>query len=107
MTTPAKKDQLLDQALESLLGRHVAPEVLLAELNDILATKPTMMEMGTDDGVLPWIGRVKAALHSWDSVQATQLMLIEPKLYSNATQEYERAYRELLALIHQARSALR
>lgn len=105
VTTPANKDKF-EQALDNLLGDHVAPEVLMAEFDDILAVKPTVMEMGSD-AVLPWLGRVKAALHSWDALEATNLIMIEPRLHSNDSRDNERGYRELIAMIYQARAALR
>jgi hypothetical protein len=105
MASPTRKDELLDQAMENLLGKYVAPEVL-AELDDILATKPSSTEIGNHDA-LAWIGRVKAALHSWDSVQATNMITIEPRLHSGMLRDTERGYREILTLIHQARSELR
>lgn len=106
-TTPTHREKL-NKALDNLLGQYIAPEVLIAELDDILASRPTQVEVGNnDEHVMAWMGRVKAALIAWDAGQSAMLPFIESRLYALASQEVERGYRELLALIHQARASLR
>jgi hypothetical protein len=72
MSTPTRTPKsAAEQYLERAFSK-VKPEIVLAELDDILATRPTREQLFTDDDdVLAWIGRVKAALNHWDAVQAT------------------------------------
>jgi hypothetical protein len=106
VTKPASKSQ---EMLDRMMAEYtpIKPEALLVELDDILRARPTSSELGSSsDEAVAWIGRVKAALHHWDSVQATSMMRIEPKLHSTMSRDLETGYREVLALIHQARHSV-
>src|SRR5437763_1129087 len=93
----------LGESLQRMLAEvtPIKPEAVLAEIEDILRVRPTRQELGSADA-MAWLGRVKAALHHWDAVQATGMILIEPKLHSIMVRDFETGYREVLALLNQA-----
>ncbi|TAK81348.1 MAG: hypothetical protein EPO20_24925 [Betaproteobacteria bacterium] len=100
----------LDKALKRMLAEvtPIKPEAVLIEIEDILRVRPTRDDIYNDpDGSSVWIGRVKAALRHWDSIQAGKMIFTEPKLYSHIPRDIETGYREVLALVNEARFSLR
>jgi hypothetical protein len=94
--------------MSKFLGSKIKPEVLLAELDDLLRIKPSIAEIADySDAVLGWRGRASAVIHAWDSAQAIRLGMVEIKLNSTFTQDNEDGYRRLIALLMHARHALR
>lgn len=84
----------------------IKPEAVLAEVEDVLRLRPTADELvQKSDAAMAWLGRAKAALHHWDAVQATNMIVIEPKLH-DVISVYS-GHAELMALLNQARFSLR
>jgi hypothetical protein len=101
---PAKSsaEEYLDEIFKREKG--IAPEVLLAEIDDLLTSKPAPADLGamTDD-VVSWLGRAKGAIQAWDSIRGTFVVF---DMNINAG-KYQEAYRELVGLLFSARADLR
>ena len=95
--------------IDDLVGPKIEPEVLLAEVEDILTSRPTLDEFSNkSDEVFGWVGRAKSALRLWDPVTvAGAFASLEINLHSAFADQNQQAYREFLELLHQARATLR
>ena len=97
----------IDDLIAETIGKKVAPEVVLAEIDDLLRSKPTAHEITNDsDSVLAWIGRFKSAIAAWNPPKAI-FVTIEHNLASSATRDNDRAYREIMTRLHEARNSIR
>jgi hypothetical protein len=83
-------------------------EQLLAEIEDLIRTAPsleTILERTEDS--LAWLGRVSAAIESWNSGKMGFVTLYLGHLHSFYTFEAPSGFAALKTLLHQARSDLR
>ena len=97
----------VEDLIAEAFGKKVAPEVLLAEIDDLLRSKPTTHEITNDsDNVLAWIERFKSAIAAWNPAKAI-FVTIEHNLASSATRDNDRAYREIMTRLHEARNSIR
>lgn len=83
-------------------------EQLLAEIEDIIRTRPSRDAFGHgDDDNLPWVGRAVAAIQRWDIVYLPHSNRAAQQLSSDYMADIASGYSELNRLLHQALSDLR
>jgi hypothetical protein len=93
--------------LRSLTGPTLAPEDLLAEIEDLLRTMPHAAEalaQQTQEN-LAWLGRAVAAIKCWDAVLGVTARGYIRQL--RALREVGEGYAGLMSLLHEARADLR
>jgi hypothetical protein len=81
---------------------------LLAEVEDLLRTMPARETLGyaTDESV-GWLGRATAIVEQWDGIKGVLFRLAVTRLDGVVTFESNKAFREMLVFLHQARNDLR
>lgn len=101
-------NQSVADMLAEIRGPKVRPEVLLAEFDALLRTRPSMtMILDGKDEALAWLGAVAAALGHWDRSAKLKLTLLESDLHNQFLDHCEPAYKKLVALLNEARHSLR
>lgn len=83
-------------------------EQLLAETEDLLRTAPPVAEIiqNKESGVA-WFGRFSAVIRAWDMPRSGEVLLAQMQLESTAPEHRHNGYRRILALLNEARHALR
>ena len=86
----------------------IAPEQLLAEIEDIIRTmppRPTIRHETPEN--LSWLGRASAAIHMWDPVRAVGFSRHLASVHAINAQEAGQGLRNVLTMLHQACHELR
>jgi hypothetical protein len=86
------------------MSKEIAPELLLAELDDLLRTIPDFHD---DRIAQAWGGRAAAVLRHWDSVRGTMAQVYAHGVLSSRSFTHEDSLQKLLAYIEEARYDLR
>lgn len=81
---------------------------LLAEIDDLLRNAPARGGDYSSDEALSWQGRAAAVLNAWDSIAAAGVVSISTSsMRSGSMLRATPGYLDILAMLHQARHALR
>lgn len=86
----------------------IAPEQLLAEIEDIIRTmppRPTIRHETPEN--LSWLGRASAAIHMWDPIRAVGFSRHLASVHAINAQEAAQGLRIALTMLHQACHELR
>lgn len=94
-----------------MLDFHTIPltkEQLLAETEDLLRTAPPMAEIiqNKENGIA-WFGRFSAVIRAWNMALSPEVLLAQMQLESITPEQNQNGYRRILALLNEARHALR
>lgn len=81
-------------------------EQLLAEVEDLLRSVPALDQIHTDSG-LAWFGRFSAVIRSWNFTRSAEVMLAQQQLEGLTSVMNRNGYRRIVALLNEARHALR
>jgi len=88
---------------------NLPPAQLLAEVEDVLRTMPSLNSFGNDTPEhFAWLGRASAVVHAWDSTKA--IMQFDghvTKMNSRSTRDLEIGAPAMLTMLHQVRHDLR
>ncbi len=81
---------------------------LLAETEDLLRTAPPLAEIiqNKESGVA-WFGRFSAVIRAWDMPRSAEVLLAQMQLESTISEQRHNGYRRILAVLNEARHALR
>jgi hypothetical protein len=83
-------------------------EQLLGEAEDLLRTAPPMAEIiQNDENGVAWFGRFSAVIRAWNMARSAEVLLAQMQLESMAPEQNQNGYRRILALLNEARHALR
>jgi hypothetical protein len=98
-------------ARKVMLDFHTMPltkEQLLAETEDLLRTLPPLTEIiQNKESGIAWFGRFSAVIRAWDMPRSAEVLLVQMQLESMAPDQRHNGYRRILALLNEARHALR
>jgi hypothetical protein len=81
-------------------------EQLLAEVEDLLRSVPTLPEIHEDNG-LAWLGRFSAVIRSWDGTRVIELMVAQQQLEAITASMNVNGRARVVTLLNEARHALR
>ena len=83
-------------------------EQLLAEIEDLIRTTPSLEELteATEDSVA-WLGRVCAAIEGWNEFKMVSVTIYIRQLHGLYGQQARSGFAGLRTMLHQARSDLR
>jgi hypothetical protein len=86
----------------------VTKEQLLGEVEDLLRNVPSISDIleNKENGVA-WLGRFSAVIRAWDGTRAPEVILAQMQLESINFAANNNGYRRILALLNDARHALR
>jgi hypothetical protein len=98
-------------ARKVMLDFHIMPltkEQLLAETEDLLRTVPPVAEIiQNKENGFAWFGRFSAVIRAWNFARSAEVLLAQMQLESMAQDQNQNGYRRILALLNEARHALR
>ena len=109
MASKENPSTALDDLMAGIIRPKVNPEVLLAEIEDLVRNRPTPDDFlyGLDDA-LAWLGRAGATLSHWDSPRGGAILIVaETDLHSKNMAQIGRGYGRLIALLNEARHSVR
>src|SRR5215470_9575051 len=90
------------------MDNAVNREQLLAELEDLLRTMPDEATIHHDTVQnFCWLGRAAAIVEQWDKTKAAQYNEYLTKFHDVLARPSHEGWRQILVLLHQARSDLR
>jgi hypothetical protein len=100
----------IDKLLEEIRGVKVKPEILLAELDELIRNRPTPGNIfDRSDDALAWIGRAAAALghHNDPGVSSALSIYVATDMHSGDLGKIATAHSRLVALLNEARHSIR
>lgn len=97
----------IDRLLAESIPRKVKPEVLLAELDELIRNRPTPGEIQAREATV-WLGRAAAVLghHADPRINSVFNVYVDPYIYTGHTDNVVPAYSRLLALLNEARHSI-
>lgn len=86
----------------------LSPEQILAELDDVTRTIPTIESIiASSDESIYWIGRARAAMYLWNPIRSAEFNALLPRLHIAIEAQQKAAYRQirilLAAVLHELR----
>jgi len=86
----------------------IAPEQLLAEIEDVIRTMPPRATMRHETPEnLSWLGRASAVIHLWDPIRSVIFDHHVTNIHHPMAREAEQGFRGALTMLHQAGHELR
>ncbi len=86
----------------------IAPEQLLAEIEDVIRTMPSRETIHNDSPeILSWMGRASAVMHAWDPVRAVIFNRHITDVHAHMAIDSYRGFLGVIKMLHQARHELR
>lgn len=109
MASKENPSAALDDLLASMVKPKIKPELLQAELDDLLRNRPTPNDiLNRSDDAISWIGRAGAAVSHWDTPRGSAILMVaEQDLHSGDLARIGRGHSRLVALLNEARHSVR
>ena len=86
----------------------IKPETLLAQLEDLMCATPPIDQIScTTDINLAWLGTAAAIIEQWNIAKTPMVKSALDQINDPTGSRSEEGFRELMVLLHQARSTLR
>ena len=81
----------------------IAPEQLLAEIEDVIRTMPSRETIHQDSPeILSWMGRASAVIHVWDPVRAVTFNRHITDVHAPMANDSYRGLLGMIKMLHQA-----
>ena len=98
----------LSEQLDRLTGGRITTAQLLVEVEDLIRTMPPQQSLSFQtEAVVSWRGRAAAVIEAWQLPKTIQLRMFLQQIDSGSGMQYDVGARNLVALLHEARHALR